>query len=261
MGQLDPKLVADKLKIEMKMSLTIIGAGFGRTGTLSTQFALNELGFPCYHMKEVMKKVNKNHLDFWVEVSKAPKGSQHNWNEVFSNYSATVDYPSSCVWQELAEAYPNAKIILTLHPKGPEAWYKSTIDTIYALEIMWESKVFSFIIPVMKKMSNMISNLIWNRFLKGTMDNKEEAIKRYNEHIEEVKSHIPPDRLLIFSVDQGWKPLCEFLGKEVPKIDFPNVNDKAEMKKQIRLMSLFAKFLIALVTIIVIAFIWMVLFA
>ena len=158
------------------MSLKIIGAGFGRTGTLSTQYALNELGYPCYHMKEVMKKGNKNHLDFWVKVSEEPKGTQHNWDEVFNNYIATVDYPASCVWQELVEAYPEAKIILTLHPKGPEGWYKSTIDTIYALEKMWESKLFAFVIPMVRKMTKMTSGLIWKRFLKGTMDNEEDAI-------------------------------------------------------------------------------------
>jgi len=50
-------------------------------------------------------------------------------------------------------------------------------------------------------------------------------------HIEEIKSQVPADRLLIFSVDQGWKPLCSFLGKEIPKGNFPNVNDKAENEK------------------------------
>ena len=91
------------------------------------------------------------------------------------------------------------------------------------------------------------------------MDNKQDAINRYNEHIEEIKSQIPADKLLIFSVDQGWNPLCEFLEKEVPKTQFPNVNDKAEMKKQIKVMSALAKIIIALVIIVGIAIIWVVL--
>ena len=36
------------------MGLEIIGVGFGKTGTLSIQYALNEVGYPCYHMKEVV---------------------------------------------------------------------------------------------------------------------------------------------------------------------------------------------------------------
>src|SRR3546814_18115677 len=48
------------------MDLKVIGAGFGRNGTLSVCTALNQLGFPCYHMFEVLEnKHNKSHLDFW----------------------------------------------------------------------------------------------------------------------------------------------------------------------------------------------------
>jgi len=239
------------------MSLKIIGAGFGRTGTLSTQIALNELGYPCYHMKEVMKNRKEGHLDFWLNVSQSPIGTQHNWEEVFHNYTATVDFPSTCVWKELVETYPEAKVVLTLHPKGPEGWYRSTIETIYANEKMWEFTFLGFFIPFLKKMKNMTSNLIWKRFLQGTMDNKADAIKRYEAHTAEVKSKVPADRLLIFSVDQGWKPLCDFLGEEVPKIDFPRVNDKAEMKKKVKFLSWFTKLLIALVAIMLIALIRM----
>ena len=238
------------------MSLKIIGAGFGRTGTLSTQFALNELGYRCYHMKEVMQKTNKNHLDFWVKVAESPENAIHDWDEVFEHYSATVDYPASCVWKELMRTNPDAKVLLTLHPGGPEAWYKSTKETIFAISKMWESKLLSFYIPPFGKMTRMTTKLIWGRFLKGSMDNRQDAIKRYNDHIENVKKQVPADKLLIYSVDQGWEPLCQFLGKDVPETNFPNVNDKAEMKKMIKRMSLFTRIFVALIFIIGCALIW-----
>ena len=31
----------------------------------------------------------------------------------------------------------------------------------------------------------------------------------------------------------GWAPLCKFLGVKVPATPFPNVNDRAEIKKLI----------------------------
>lgn len=238
------------------MSLKIIGAGFGRTGTLSTQFALNELGYSCYHMKEIQKKANKKHLDFWVKVAESSANTQHDWNEIFHAYSATIDYPSSCVWKELMEANLDAKVLLTLHPGGPEAWYKSTTDTIYGISKMWEGKLLSFFIPSFKKMAIMTSKLIWGRFLEGTMDSKQDAINRYNEHIVEVRNQVPSDKLLIYSVDQGWEPLCAFLEKEIPKTAFPKVNDKKEMKKMISLLSIVIRSLILLILLIVIYFIW-----
>jgi len=103
------------------MPLKIIGAGFGRTGTLSAYTALNQLGFPCYHMFEVLEnKNNKSHLDFWRRVGNAESGMQHDWEQVFSRYTAAVDNPASCVWRELMVAYPDAKVLLTVHPRGAE---------------------------------------------------------------------------------------------------------------------------------------------
>ena len=216
------------------MSLKIIGAGFGRTGTLSTCTALNTLGYPCYHMFEVIEnKENKTHLGFWNRVANAPAGQQHDWNEVFEKYTATVDNPGCCVWRELLEAYPDAKVLVTLHPRGPEAWYESTMDTIYFTESMWQFKFLKLFTPFAKKMGNMTFKLIWQRSHKGTMEDKDAAIARYHEHVEEIKAAVPSDKLLIFTVDQGWEPLCNFLEVGVPDSEFPNVNDRAEIKKTI----------------------------
>ncbi len=217
------------------MALKIIGAGFGRTGTWSTFAAVNQLGFPCYHMTEVvLNRQNKSHLDFWRMVANSPPGAQHDWSQVFARYTATVDNPGCCVWRELLDAYPDAKVLLTLHPRGAEAWYESTIDTIYFTENMWQFKVLELLTPFGRKFGDMSHKLIWRRSLHGTMSDKAKAIARYSAHIDEVKATVPADRLLIFRADQGWAPLCAFLGVAQPKSDFPNLNDRAAIKKTIR---------------------------
>jgi len=217
------------------MALKIIGAGFGRTGTWSTFAALNQLGFPCYHMREViLNKANKSHLDFWRGVANAPPGTQHAWHRVFANYTATVDNPACCVWRELIDAYPDAKVILTLHPRGAEAWYESTIDTIYFTETLWQWKILQWLTPFGRKFGDMSHKLIWQRSLRGTMPDKARAIGRYNAYIEEVKAALPPEKLLIFKVTDGWAPLCAFLGLEEPKSEFPNLNDRASIQESIK---------------------------
>ena len=216
------------------MGLKVVGAGFGRTGTMSTYTALNQLGFPCYHMFEVLEnKANKAHLDFWRKVANTPAGTQHDWNQVFASYTAAVDNPACCVWRELMAANPDAKVLLTLHPKGPEAWYDSTIDTIYFTENVWQFKVLEWVTPFGRKMGEMCRKLIWQRSHQGTMNDKAKAIAHYRKHIEDVKASVPPEKLLVFSVDQGWEPLCKFLGVPVPSTPFPNVNDRAAIKKVI----------------------------
>ena len=216
------------------MALKVIGAGFGRTGTLSVYTALNELGFPCYHMIEVLKnEKNKSHLDFWHKVANSDPGSQHDWEQVFSEYAAAVDNPACCVWRELLSAYPDARVVLTLHPKGAGAWYESTISTIYFTETMWQFKVLEYTTPFGRKFGDMSRKLIWQRSHKDTMNDRDKAIAHYNRHIEDVKASVPSGQLLVFSADQGWEPLCGFLGVPVPESEFPNVNDRPEIMKTV----------------------------
>lgn len=220
------------------MPLQLIGAGFGRTGTLSVCTALGRLGYPCYHMFELMENPeNKSHLAFWHRVANAKPGAQYDWEQVFSKYRAAVDNPACCVWRELVAAYPDAKVVLTLHPRGADAWYESTMDTIYFTETAWQFKVLEWTTPFGRKFGDMSRKLIWQRSHKGTMNERERALAHYQQHIADVKAAVPAERLLVFSCDQGWKPLCEFLGVPVPDSAFPNVNDRAAIKQTVNKLS------------------------
>ena len=214
------------------MPLQIIGAGFGRTGTLSTYTALKQLGFPCYHMMEVLGNPanKKRHLDFWRKVADAPDVRRDDWEQVFGPYTASVDNPAVCVWRELIRFYPEAKVLLTLHPKGADAWYESVMETIYFTENTWQFKVLHAVTPFGRKFGDMSRKLIWKHLHRDTMPDRAKATAFYNQHIEEVKAAVPPERLLIFTANQGWAPLCAFLGVAVPNSPFPNVNDRADFQ-------------------------------
>jgi len=185
-------------------------------------------------MMEVMRSGNSKHAAFWLEVAEQPPGTPHDWQRVFENYSATIDFPSSCVWREQMVAYPDAKVLLTVHPRGAAAWYKSATETIYSVQVLWEFKVLRALLPRQPALIKMIEKLIWQRTLNGTMTDKQAAIAHYEQHIEDVKATVPASQLLVFSADQGWQPLCDFLGVAVPDIDFPRVNETADMKRVIR---------------------------
>lgn len=214
------------------MALKVVGVGFGRTGTTSLYAALNQLGMPCYHMFEVLhNKANKAHRHFWLQVARSEPGTRHDWEQVFARYTAAVDNPACVVWRELMEAYPDAKVILTLHPKGAETWYESTMQTIYFTKNMWQFKVLQAVTPFGRVFGEMVDKLIWQRGHKGTMENRDRAIAYYHQHIDTIRKEVPPDRLLLFSVSEGWAPLCQFLGVPVPSTPFPNVNDRLEFEK------------------------------
>jgi hypothetical protein len=106
------------------MSLKIIGSGFGRTGTMSTKLALEQLGFgPCHHMVEVME--NPAQPAKWKAIA---AGQKVDWEDVFDGYRSQVDWPGAAVWQQTAAAFPDAKVLHTERPE--DAWWNSFSVTI-----------------------------------------------------------------------------------------------------------------------------------
>jgi sulfotransferase family protein len=216
--------------ITEQRGLKVIGAGFGRTGTLSTKAALETLGFgPCYHMVEVFNKPTAFAL--WEA---ATRGDPVHWNEVFAGYQATVDWPGCAFYADLMKAYPSAKVLLNV--RDPEKWYESVSSTIYQTSrgisrspiASLFSQVIMRFIPNLRHMRRMINALIWEKTFGGRFEDKDHAIAVFRQHIEEVKQRIPPEKLLVYDVKQGWEPLCAFLGVEVPKdTPFPHLNDRA----------------------------------
>ena len=100
--------------------MKIIGAGFGRTGTVSLQQAFVHLGYPCYHMQEVMKAYDRGHVEQW---DAALTGHDIDWHTLFAGYEATVDFPACVFYRELMAAFPEALVVLTV--RDPQHWWKS----------------------------------------------------------------------------------------------------------------------------------------
>lgn len=213
--------------------MNVIGAGFGRTGTLSLKLALEQLGFdPCYHMQEVIKR--PTHIRLWQEIA---SGEEIPWPQIFEQFAAGVDFPVSNYYQELLQAYPTAKVILTV--RDPERWYESTLNTIYQMNKM-PAHLFWFI-PPLAQFDRMTRKVIWDGLFHGRFEDKAYAIKIFNDHILEVKQTVPAEQLLVFHPRDGWEPLCEFLDVPVPKgKPFPHVNDRAQMSKRLQVLKVMA---------------------
>ncbi|MGO9471351.1 MAG: sulfotransferase family protein [Isosphaeraceae bacterium] len=208
------------------MSIQIIGAGLGRTGTLSLKAALEELGFAkCYHMVDVFAR--KDDARTW---DAAVRGEPVDWDGLFAGYRATVDVPSCLFYRELMEKYPEAKVILTV--RDPERWYDSARQTIYFAQDAFP-KWAAVLNPRMRVFRRMIDRL-WDRMFRGRFEDRPFAIDAFNRHNEQVRRDVPADRLLVYEISQGWGPLCAFLGVPVPEVKpFPHLNDAAEFRARI----------------------------
>jgi hypothetical protein len=210
------------------MPLKIIGAGLGRTGTLSLKVALEQLGFArCYHMTEIL--THPEHVPVW---DAAARGQPVDWETLFQGYQATVDWPGCNFYQDYLRLYPEAKVILTV--RDPERWYESARQTIYYVRRAVPGWL-TVVRPRMGGFQRMIDRLIWVGMFHGRFEDRGYAIEVFRRHNEEVKRMVPDDRLLIYEVSQGWGPLCAFLGVPVPEGQpFPHVNDAAEFRARIR---------------------------
>ena len=208
------------------MPIQVIGAGLGRTGTLSLKAALEELGFAkCYHMVEVLARMDDART--W---DAAARGEPVDWDRLFAGNRATVDLPGCVFYRELLEKYPEAKVILTV--RDPERWYDSARQTIYFARNAFP-RWAAVLKPRMRVFQRMIDRL-WDGMFRGRFEDRAFAIDAFNRHNEQVRRDVPADRLLVYEISQGWGPLCAFLGVPVPEgKPFPHLNDAAEFRARI----------------------------
>ena len=208
------------------MSLKVIGAGLPRTATMTQKVALEILGFePCYHMANV-----------WGDLDTVPRWHEaflgrRDWDDIFEEFQAAVDWPASFYYRDLMEAYPDAKVLLSV--RSGESWELSMENTIWGtfygdmlvhdLSTAWGrvDQKWADYITLMKAMWEKIG-LLAGEFEGTGTGTMARAMERYNE---EVKATVPADRLLVWSPSDGWAPLCEFLEVPVPEIQLPHIND------------------------------------
>ncbi|HSZ23201.1 MAG TPA: sulfotransferase [Candidatus Sulfotelmatobacter sp.] len=208
------------------MSLKVVGAGFGRTGTLSLKVALERIGFgPCYHMVEVFPR--PEHVAMWHRLAFE---QSMDWDEIFRGFHATVDWPAARWWREIAAHFPDAKVLLSV--RDSEAWYKSVTDTIYQ---PMKSPAPDGVPELVRLQSEMARKAILGETFDNRFEDKAHAIEVFRKHNQAVRDAIDPARLLVFNVREGWGPLCRFLEVPIPDEPFPRLNDTATFQAMMRM--------------------------
>lgn len=206
------------------MALEVIGAGFGRTGTNSLRLALERLGFaPCHHMFEV--RDNPKQLPAWEA---AARGEAVDWDAMFQDYRAQVDWPGAAYWRELARHYPDAKVILSV--RDPHAWFESVQATIGPFMTTMRGRHDN---AHLNAISEMCSQFIVRDIFDGRLNDRARALAVFEAHVAEVKATIPGERLLVYETGSGWGPLCAFFGLPEPDEPYPLTNSTKEFRKRL----------------------------
>lgn len=196
------------------MSLRVVGAGVGRTGTNSLMTAL-EVILPgeCHHMYKVF--IN-DEGETWRDIG---RGRLDLLDTVMEKYVAAVDWPACAYWEHLAAQNPDALILLSVRESG-EKWFKSASDTIFAMADAPDSP-----------WKEMVTELIIEKFAGGDLTDKAACIAAYEAHNDYVRKNADPARLLEWQATDGWEPICERLGIPVPAEPFPHTNSTEDFLK------------------------------
>ncbi|MGQ0481166.1 MAG: sulfotransferase family protein [Pseudonocardia sp.] len=205
--------------MSVPMGMRVVGAGLGRTGTESLKIALEQvLDGRCYHMLETFGRPDD--IPVWMA---AARGESPDWRRLLADYRAAVDWPVAAFWSELAEAFPNALVLLSV--RDVDAWWTSVSNTIFSPKVEQAAAAGPF--P-----PGWPHDLIAARFTPRWRD-EAEAKAAFLRHNDEVRATIAPERLLEWRPGDGWRPICAALDLPVPDQPFPHVNTTAQFRARL----------------------------
>ena len=205
------------------------------------QLTLQILGYPCYHGLTLIANIRDTEMwDRALDAKFFGKGdlfTRVEWDRLLGNYSAVADLPAVAFPEDLLECYPDAKVVLV--KRDIEKWYKSFDEGV--IMNVWS--------PVLRLIARLDSRFVGKlagtsgRWTQGWIkahsrqEMQEKARDKYEEHYASVERVTPPKQLLKFNLEDGWDPLCKFLNKPIPDVEFPRVNEGAALSEKMGLIA------------------------
>jgi len=228
--------------------MKVIIAGYSKTGTKSICAALKHFG---YSVDDFPEHIDQR-TDFWWRIYNAEPGDELAqtpaiFKQMYENVDVCTDTPAYLFWEQISEAFPDAKVIL-MERDNEEVWWKS-LEKHFVRER--RTNIGAWILEYLPRWYvRLLCDDLWksqdrHRFFTwaGAVGptspfgpnrvNKMIATKRYREHNTYVKATCPADKLLVYNPKDGWPKLCKFLGLEIPDMEFPNKNKGGQIVEDI----------------------------
>ncbi|PVH94203.1 hypothetical protein DM02DRAFT_633925 [Periconia macrospinosa] len=209
----------------------VIGAGLPRTGTASFSEAIRILlDGPVHHGGTQATLGPEVGIRSWIKLlSHFPAKSSSDKKLIkdmlkdrLEGYAAATDSPTCGLVEEFVEAFPDAIVICTVRD-NPDVWVES-MKGVSNASTMWFLRFVLFPIPGMRYFVDYI-NVLRNQWVYLYGEAEPCTTKTHYNHMAYLERVVPKEKLLFFNVKEGWEPLCKALGKEVPDVPFPRIND------------------------------------
>jgi hypothetical protein len=194
------------------------------------------LGYPNpYHFSTVF--ANAKDADMWMEAFRAKFDGvgtfgKEQWDALLGHCGAVTDQPAILFAAELLESYPEAQVVIV--ERDVESWYRS-IKALFATSLDPAFLFFRFTDPLwigrIIEVGVVSFGYAFGQAKTPKIAGLEKRAKQgYREHYAIVRDLVPKERLLEYKLGSGWEPLCEFLGKPVPDVPFPHLNESKDLK-------------------------------
>ncbi|XP_039260029.1 uncharacterized protein LOC120336419 [Styela clava] len=218
----------DSVLIRMK----ILIVGFCKTGTKSVEKALEFLGYKVADYWSV----NVKHYEVWKNYTTG-KGCLDDLRYMYAGVDVASDLPAYMYWEDFLKAFPGIKLIFMT--RDEDGWLKSWHKHWNERNSGILSMPLALFSPTARKCIKMFHlegytffNAPPQSFRKSYEGIPDEVLKKvYREHNKNILKNAPRDRLLVLGLKEGWKPLCSFLDKPIPDIEFPHCNKNGGLIK------------------------------
>ncbi|KAH6879410.1 hypothetical protein B0T10DRAFT_412963 [Thelonectria olida] len=228
---------ASKPKREMK----VLALGLPLSGSASIAEALTILGYKDVH--HGIKAIDS--VDDWKVINRAADATfpvlptytgkpftRDEWDELYGPYDAGTDMAALFATQ-LIQVYPDAKVLLVI--RDFDKWYASYKIVFEELWSFRADLATNYAEPLIGSETGLASRKAILGFFEA--NNVDEARKNarmvYDRHHQQLQDMVPPEKLLVYRMGEGWEPICHFLDKPVPDVEFPWVNEAAVLKAKV----------------------------
>lgn len=206
--------------------MRVLALGLPRSGTDSLRTALATLGYTTIWHGFEMPLSRPNESASWVPLLRAKAagddspGQTFNWDVLLGDCDVVMDMPPGIFAEELLDYYPDAKVVLNRR-RDMDGWHRSlgeAADVVLGSWFLWicgwfDAELFWW---------------YWTATLWMGIMGKGRSFKRYGkewgeEYYERLEGKMKRQRRewLDWEVKEGWGPLCQFLGRDVPGEEFP----------------------------------------
>lgn len=218
----------------------VISVGLWRMGTASMAVAYNILGLRPHHALDMSDpeqwKLFEAAADgTWPDPKtgkkKRPPFTRAEWDQIYGKYGAITEMGSAFA-EQLIAAYPEAKVVICR--RDFDKWWPSFRNGIVVhLNSVKLRVVINLASLVMgRRGGHAMVKMVQGFFRSYSMDEFDtnaEAV--YDEYFKRIDELVPPERKLVYQLGERWEPLCEFLDKPVPGVEFPRINEAVALRE------------------------------